>query len=260
MGRIAAYGVLVALAIVVTASYGSEISREILDRFRENPDQACELIHPIDDIVNALTIPIGAQHKQEIVWRKEVPDGFHAVLALMQVVSVAPCQFAPNQEAKLFVRAIRLIEYDPVAKTERVVSEVNDFSKQEETLFVGKLFQRLPHWYDGQMSEPSASMLSLEEGALVIDLTQTPQFIYHGWTEPQVEAKPGMNYLVEMEVKMVGPVRLQMGIDYWRFIGAENIGWNADCSRTNNCEGHLSRWFGPTDDWQTLRTPDALAK
>lgn len=261
MGRIATYGLLIALVIVVTASYGSEISQDILDSFRNNPDRTCELLRPIAGPVNALSVPIGAQHKQEIVWRKEAPNEFGAVLALMQVVSVAPCSFDDQEEARIFVRAMRLIERDPVTKTERVVSEVTDFStKRGETLFSGKLFQRLPHWYEGQSSEPSSDMIGYDDRILIIDLSKTPRFIYHGWTEPQVTARPGMHYLVEMEVKMVGPVRLQMGIDYWRSIGAQDIGWDADCNKTNHCEGHLSHWFGPDRDWQTLRAPDTLAQ
>jgi len=261
MGRIATFGALIALAIVVTASYGSEVSREILDKFRNNPNQTCELIRPIADIVNNLSIPIGAQHKQETVWRKEAPEGFGAVLALMQVVSIAPCSFHEEEEARIFVRAIRLIEHNPITKTEQIVSEVTDFSNPGETVFSGKLFQRLPHWYDGRASEPPSEMIGHDANqALIIDLTKAPRFIYHGWTEPQVEARPGMNYLVEMEVKIVGPVRLQMGIDYWRSIGVEDIGWDADCNKTNHCEGHLSRWFGPTLDWQTLRAPDTLVQ
>lgn len=260
MGRTAIFGMLVALTAVITASHGTEVSQEILKRFRENPDRACEVLTPMADVINALSVPIGAQHKKEMVWRKETPDQFSAVLALMQVTSVAPCQFDVKQEARLFIRAIRLIEHDPVTKTEQIVSEVHDFSAPKETIFAGKLFQRLPHWYDGQTSEPPADMLRYEEGVLIIDLAKAPRFLYHGWTEPQVEAKPGMNYIVEMEVKIVGPVRLQMGIDYWRSIGIKDIGWNADCSQANHCEGYLSRWFGQTDDWQTLRAPDAFVK
>ncbi len=262
MGRIATYGALIALAIVVTASYGSEVSQEVLDQLRKQPNQTCELIRPIADVINTLHVPIGAQHKQEIVWRKETPDGFGAVLALMQVVSVAPCQLQSSQEAKVKIRAIRLIERDPVAKTEQVVSVVTDFSSREKTVFTGKLFERIPHWYPpkGSVIDPLPGMVERDGQMLVIDMAKAPRFIYHGWTEPQVEAKPGMNYLVEMDVKMVGPVRLQTGIDYWRSIGAKDIGWNADCTKANHCEGHLSQWFEPTGDWQTLRTPDALTK
>lgn len=258
MGRIATYGVLVALAVVVTASYGSEVSQEILRKFQTNPGKTCELISPIADVIDNLDVPIGAQHKSEVVWRRETPDDFRAVLPLMQVVSVAPCNFRADQEAKLFMRAIRLIERDPIAGTEAIVSEVNDFSTQGRMVFTGKLFQRIPRWYEGESTVPLDGMITSEDRSLVIDLSKAPDYIYHGWTEPQVEAKPGKHYLVEMEVKVTGQARLQMGIDYWRSIGADDRGWNADCSKANHCEGHLSKWFGPTDEWQTLRTPDAL--
>lgn len=260
MGRIAAYGALIALTIAVTASYGSEASQELMERFRENPEMACKFIAPISDTVGKLDVPIGAQHKKELVWRGTPPEGFRAVLALMQVVSVVPCPFEPDQEAKLFVRAIRLIERDPQTGNEAVVSEVTDFQKSKgDFRFDGKLYSRIPSWYKGSAMNPVDGMLSNDESELMIDLAKAPRTIYHGWTDPKVEAKPGMNYLVEMEVRIAGQARLQMGIDYWRTINSKyNDVFDENCQKSNNCEGYLSRWFGPTDGWQTIRTPDAL--
>lgn len=262
MGKIATYAVLTTLVAVATVSYGSELSQGLQKKFQDNPEQGCKLIQPISKAINVLTVPIGAQHRKEVVWRETAPEGFHAVLALMQVVSVAPCTLEKEQEAKLSIRAIRLIERHPTTGTEEVVAEVNDFSRPEKTTLIGKLFQRIPRWYPphGNVSDPMEGMISLDDKVLMIDLSKTPRLIYHGWTEPQVEAKPGMNYLVEMEVKISGAARLQMGVDYWREIGASDIGWDGTCQKTNHCEGYLSRWFGPIDGFQTIRTPDTLRR
>lgn len=259
MGRIAAYAVLTALAIVVTASYGNEASQELLDQFQKNPQAACKFIAPVSEAIGTLDVPIGAQHKKEQVWRETTVDGYQAVLALMQVVSVAPCAIEPGQEAKLFVRAIRLIERDSQTGEERTVSEVNNFQKSSSGFrFDGKLYSRIPSWYKGSAMSPVDGLLSNDGNELVIDLAMAPETIYHGWTDPKVEAKPGKYYLVEMEVRITGHARLQMGIDYWRTTASSYNVFDGNCQKSNNCEGHLSRWFGPTDDWQTIRTPDAL--
>lgn len=211
-------------------------------------------------VTSLFDVPFGAQHRGEVVWRKSAPENFRAVLALMQVVSVAPCSMQPGQEAKLTIKAIRLIERNPETGSESVVTEVTDFSKKKGAFrFDGELYPRTPRWYAGG-SEKAGSILSNEGSNLVINLAGTPSRIFHGWTDPKVATKPGMTYLVEMEVKLTGLARLQMGIDYWREVTSAYNEFDATCVRSNNCEGHLSRWYGPAQDdqWQTIRTPDAL--
>ncbi len=249
MGRILYFSLLVVLVAIYAATFGQELT----------PVQGiCVLSRQTPGIFDVFTVPFGAQHTKEIVWRKTAPDDFHAVLALMQVVSVAPCGIPSNQEARLLIRAIRLIERDPITGTEEVVSEVNDFQSNTGAFrFDGELFPRTPSWYQGSAFEPAPDML--ESGKiLTIDLAKMPRFIYHGWTDPKVEARPGKNYLVEMEVNIEGQARLQMGIDYWREKDSAYNTFDEKCQQSNNCEGYLSRWFGTSDGWQTIRTPDSL--
>lgn len=258
MTRITTY-VLVALTVVIiTASYGSEVSQELVRRFQNNPEKTCELIAPIAHVIGGLTVPIGAQHKKETVWRETAPEGFHAVLALMQGVSVAPCELEPGEEATISIRAIRLIERDPETGTEAVVSEVADFDADQDFRFDGELYPRTPTWYAGGPIKPQEDMLSKEAGTLIIDLDRSPRHIFHGWTDPKVEARPGMNYLVEIEAAISSQARLQMGIDYWREASSAYNTFDSTCATSNNCEGHLSQWFGETTGFQTLRSPLSL--
>ncbi len=251
------FSVLVSIGIF---AFGIEGYKEIKRQFLAHPELACTVS---DALPGTLTVPIDAQHKHEIVWRATAPDGFSAVLPLMQVVSVAPCAWQSDQKAELVLRAIRLIEHNPKTGEERVVTEVSDFSSYEKPFFVGRLFERFPSWYASlaQVMDPVLEAVTIHRDKfLVIDVARVPQQIYHGWIEPQVEAKPGMNYFVEVEVKITGLARLQIGIDYWRSIGAADIGWKEDCNETNHCEGYLSDWFGPSldEDWQTLRAPHSF--
>lgn len=258
MGRIVTYAVLVALAVVVTASYGSEVSQRLQQELRDHPEKVCEILAPFSDAVAKLDVPFGAQHQKEVIWRGTAPEGFHSVLALMQVVTIAPCS---GQKGEIAIRAIRLIERNPSTGNEMVASEVTDFSDLAgKTQFKGELFSRFPTWYSGGSSQPNENTLKHDGRELVINVAEAPTQIYHGWTEPQVSAKPGMNYLVEMEVKISGSARLQMGIDYWRKAGLKFNGWDGTCQKSNNCEGYLSNWYGPTDDYQTIRVPGALMK
>lgn len=244
-------GVLVALLAVCVEAFGQAL---------DVTEAVCALNHEVPSVLEKFTVPLGAQHRKEVVWRKTAPGDFHAVLALMQVVSVAPCPMEGSQEARLTIRAIRLIERDSTG-SETVVSAVTDFRKKNATVrFDGALFPRIPKWYEGAASRPVAGMLGMDDQALVIDLGPSPRTIYHGWTEPKVTAKPGMNYLVEMEVRISGQARLQMGIDYWRETTAAFNVFDGTCQKSNNCEGYLSRWFGPTDGFVTIRVPDALTK
>jgi len=247
------FGLLTTLLVSVTANFGRDFTAL---------DALCALNRETPTALQKLKAPFGAQHRKEIVWRKETPENFEAVLALMQGVSVTPCDFSNTQEAKIAVRAIRLIERNPETETEQIVSEVTDFTSNKETRFVGKLFERIPQWYppNGATTDQPKEMLTRDDGTLVIDLAKAPRNIYHGWTEPQAQALPGRQYLVEMEVKITGQARLQMGIDYWRTIGATDNGWDGACQKSNNCEGYLSDWFGPTtgNDWQTIRAPKAF--
>lgn len=243
--------IFVGLVAFCVRSYGQSL---------ETTEVICAWNEKAPAVTSLFDVPFGAQHRGEVVWRKSAPENFHAVLALMQVVSVAPCAMQPGQEAKLTIKAIRLIERDPETGGESVVTEVTDFSTEKRAFrFDGELYPRTPRWYAGGSVKPG-NWLSLDGTALVIDLSQTSTSIFHGWTDPKVATRPGMTYLVEMEVKLTGLARLQMGVDYWREIGSAYNVFDAACIKSNNCEGHLSRWYGPAQDdqWQTIRTPDAL--
>lgn len=246
----------VALVLLVsTTAFAVEMTQGLRQQLQEHPEKTCELIRPIPDVVNRLTVPLGAQHREATVWRQSAPDNFRAVLALMQVVSVAPCVRINGEPAKVVVYAMRLIERDQVANSEVVVSQVTDFSATRGTVFKASLFQRLPHWYpeNGTVSNPAPGMTEVQNGVLTINMESALESIYHGWTEPQAEAKSGMVYAVEMDVEISGPARLQMGTDFWRYAGAPDNGFDQSCQKSNNCEGSLSQWFGPTNGRQTIR-------
>lgn len=248
MGKIAYSLILTMLVASYSVTFGQAIAG--------NSSVVCVLTSEAQKRLEKSAVPVDAQHKKEIVWRKTAPEQFHAVLALMQVVTVAPCRLPNTEAASVTIRAIRLIERNPKTEDEEVVSEVTSFSSKDDPApFEGKLFERLPHWYPsfGKVTDPGADMIRYEDKRLVIDLAKKPNAIYHGWTNPKVATKPGMSYEVEMEVKIVGAARLQMGIDFWRNIDSVGSSFDETCQKSTNCEGSLSRWVGPTDGFKTVR-------
>lgn len=256
-------GIVALLVFVVIGVFALEWKKDSIQQFFTHPEKSCTLSGSVAGFFDVLNTPLGAQHKKEVVWRATTPEGFHAVLPLLQVVSVVPCMWQSQEQATVVLRAIRLIEHNPETGTERIMIEVNDFSSYDKPLFVGRLFERVPRWYaaPAHVTDPLFENVAIRtDKELAIDIARVPQHIFHGWTEPQVEALPGMNYAVEVEAKITGMARLQIGIDYWRSIGAEDIGWKEDCKETNHCEGYLSDWFGPSPEreWQTLRAPHSF--
>lgn len=251
------------LVFIVIGIFAFGWKNDTVRQFFTHPEKSCTLSESVTGFFDGLDAPLGAQHKKEVVWRPVAPEGFRAVLPLLQAVSVVPCTWQSQEEATIVLRAIRLIEHNPETGIERTVIEVDDFSSYDKPLFVGRLFERIPRWYAAptKITDSLFENVVLRDGTeLVVDVARVPQHIFHGWTEPQIEVVPGMNYIVEVEAKISGMARLQIGIDYWRSVGAPDIGWNEDCKKTNHCEGYLSRWFGPAIDgeWQTLRAPHAF--
>ena len=93
-------------------------------------------------------------------------------------------------------------------------------------------------------------------GSFAVDLTQASRRIYHAWTDPRTEAKPGAQYFVEVVAKISGSARLQLGVDYWRDMTADYNGYDVTCHASNNCEVWVSDWYGDTKgEFVTLRAP-----
>ena len=217
----------------------------------------CTLAKNSPEIFEKNIVPFGAQHPDEIIWRSTPESGFHAALALIQGATVTPCNTKENREATISIRMLRLIEVNPENQKEKVVAETNFGQGEGGISFDGMLYRRLPRWYpDNDGGKAPENTITKTEEKVVIDLSKHPELIYHGWTNPKVEAKEGRQYIVEAEVKISGAARLQLGVDYWREIDSVYNTFDSTCTTSNNCEAYLSSWFGPTNgEWKTIRVP-----
>lgn len=193
--------------------------------------------------------PQGAQFREETIQREYQPPqkmadrGFDHLVGWVTAVTQEPCQrgFLP---ATIEIRQYRIIERAPDG-LERVVQTI-DFAKGDTGILTGQLFNRLPSWYTSGISAEQPNVGRPEGGQYVIDLVPATRRIYHAWTEPRLRAKPGYRYFIEVEARISGTARLQVGIDYWKGEGSPYTGWSEGCATSTNCEAFLSDWEGNT--------------
>lgn len=198
-------------------------------------------------------VPEGAIWRQQNMRRAIPPMGFTFVLGWINVATVEPClDSGPKPEITL--RKIRLIERflgkDTVIKTV-------DFTTGQAG-FEGRLFPRIPKWFGETEGDGDGIIDQWSAGSYHIDMSQATQRVYHGWTDPRSPAKPGAMYFVEVEAKISGSARLQLGVDYWPAVDTAYGGYSKDCSNlATNCEGWISNWFGDSGGvYKTFRAPN----
>ncbi len=197
-------------------------------------------------------VPHGALWKQETVREEHAPEGYHAAVAWMNVVTTWPCTEVSGP-ALAEVRAIRIIEKK--ADEERVVLN-QVFDTEKRTGFSGALFQRQPFWFGPGEGKLSGGVASFTKNGLVINARQIPHNIYHGWSDPRIHIDNDAQYIVEAEVRVTGTARLQLGMDYWRDLESDYSGYDPNCQTSNNCEAWIGDWQGDTNgQFITLRSP-----
>ncbi len=196
-------------------------------------------------------IPHGALWKRETIRQAKAPEGYHAAVAWINVATVFPCREI-NDPALVEIRSVRILEQG--IDGERVIFE-KVFDQEERLNWDGALFQRQPYWF-GPGEGKIGSVGIFTTSGLVVNARQIPQNIYHGWTDPRVVINREARQFVEMEVRITGSARLQMGMDYWKDIQSDYNGYDPNCQASNNCEAWIGDWQGDTKgEFVTIRSP-----
>jgi hypothetical protein len=130
--------------------------------------------------------------------------------------------------------------------------------------------REIERWYgetDGTGETPL--VYDYEGKAYNVSPDKVARRLFHNWSDPRLDNKPGARYLVEMEVKISGAARLQIGLDWWRGMADGYSGFDPECQNpksrknqsanpANNCEAWMSDWYGPTGGkFVTIRAPKA---
>lgn len=196
-------------------------------------------------------IPHGALWKHETIRQAVAPNGYYTAVGWINVATVYPCQsdIAP---ALVEIRSLKI--YEHIGNTDVVLFEKR-FDTKEKEGWDGALFPRHPYWFGPGEGELSGVGIFTKEG-FFINARQVPGNIYHGWTDPRVRINPQATQSIELEVRITGNARLQMGMDYWRDVTSDYNGYDPNCQTSNNCEAWIGDWYGDTGgEFITIRAP-----
>lgn len=202
-------------------------------------------------------IPEGANWQKETIRRKIAPQGFGAVVGWINVVTSAPC-VTKQSVAQVEIRSIKLIQLEQETNRETIIKEVR-FNGDDASSFERRFFSRMPYWFGetkGSRVRFYHDIDKINDDVISIDLTKISRRIYHGWTAPRSAANQNVLYFIEVDAKIIGEAKLQMGMDYWSDLDALYNGYDEHCNGTNNCEAWISDWYGDTGgQFVILRVP-----
>jgi hypothetical protein len=204
--------------------------------------------------VDKKLVPHGALWKKATILHASAPEGYNAAVAWINVATVFPCRDIQDP-ALIEIRSIKIIEQKTAA--EEVIFE-KIFETDEHQGWDGALFKRQPYWF-GPGEGKIGGVGIFTTGGLVVNARQIPQNIYHGWTNPRVLVNREVQQVVEMEVRITGSARMQIGMDYWRDLDSDYNGYDPNCQASNNCEAWIGDWYGDTHgEFVTIRSPQAV--
>lgn len=233
---------------VLTTAYAATFAPLLAEPFEA---AACEVAPKLSS--KAYRVPQGAIWKAETIREADTPQGYWTAVAWVNAATALPCNVT-DVPATIEIRAIRFIEQDLATKKESIIQTVS--FDQNRNGFQGGLFQRQPAWFGPGEGGNAERLESYQSPALLVDLGQAPQRVYHGWTNPRTDVKPNTRHIVEAEVRITGAARFQLGVDYWRDRETDYNGYDSTCQKSANCEAWIGKWYGDTNGkWKTIRSP-----
>lgn len=160
--------------------------------------------------------------------------------------------------ATVEIRAIRLVCENITSHVKTIRADVHIGRGQAERQ-TGQLkwdtYNRGPGWFTSGIATTKVRP-TYTDFALVANLRDNPGGIYHAWLDPRVAVKAGEHCDVEVDVRITGDARLQVGLDQWRGPWLDYNHYSDGCVTSNNCQAYLGRWHGDTGGFfQTIRAP-----
>lgn len=112
----------------------------------------------------------------------------------------------------------------------------------------GGLYRRFP-WFGTDAHEPIPLVYSNDHGAVILDVGQRPDRVWHFWAaSPRAQLPAGHlgGCTVTVRARISPGALLQVGMDYWRDPKVEYE------SGGNNREAGASDWYLPSPEWQNM--------
>jgi len=185
-------------------------------------------------------VPDGAIHIKEKIFRLRPPEtAFDHAVFWYQIAALHQDSAANQRPSGIILKSCKIYQKDQNGNKTLLTNFEGDSTLGPE---LGGLFVRNPRWFKVDAHTPIVNQKVLSDG-LAINASSTPDKIVHWWCDRFAYDKK-YKYQVEMKVKIVGDVALQIGGDYWKGQSSPHTGWHAECKGTNNCEAFVSEWYG----------------
>lgn len=234
---------------------------------------------PGTPVNNLPLVPSGAIWKNEHhhPGRETPPPNFHAAISHITVVNAVSCD--TGGASRVSIRSWKVYEQRGKNSPKRLLQTITFNATSEENVDAGGIFPRIQmtargheveKWY-GETDGTGENDLvyDYEGGVYNVFPGKVARRLFHNWTGRRLDNKRDARYLVEMEVAIVGPARLQVGLDWWRGMDNAYSGFDLHCEDpkseknrspypANNCESWMSEWVGDTGGkYVTIRVPRA---
>lgn len=180
--------------------------------------------------------------------------GFTHAVPMLNATMVYPRD--DGYTALIELRAIRLICQDPKTLVETLRVEVRVGAGQAgQQGLKWETYNRGPRWFTSGVASTKVNP-SWSAIAGVVNLRANPTGIYHAWLDPRIEAPRGHPCVVEVDARITGDARLQVGLDYWKGPWSDYNHYSDGCITSNNCQAYLGLWHGDTGGvFRTIRAP-----
>lgn len=189
-------------------------------------------------------IPEGATSPHRYVTNATPPDSFTAGIFKIQAATLSPN--ATIDTAEIIIDYMRVYEKDNTTGVETLIA-FEEYSGGPFPLdgSKGGLWDRLPYWYPPGDLHTSIDASSIQGGYLYLNIKTHRDKIYLWWA-PMFAVSSNKTYLFETKVKIVGKTSLQLGMDWWRSLGAP-----ANSSNIKN--GFMGEWYGANSDFTIIK-------
>lgn len=190
----------------------------------------------------ASSIPDGAIHANEKIFRSQPPEtAFNHAVFWYQIAALHQESAVNKKGGGIVLKSCRIYCRD---NNGNMIYERNFKGNATLGPELGGLYNRNPKWFANDSHTPIVEQEVFPDG-LAISASSTPDKIVHWWSD-RFPYDARYKYQVEMRVKIIGDVALQMGGDYWKGQSSLHNGWDAECRGKNNCEAFVSDWYGDT--------------
>ena len=185
-------------------------------------------------IVNDPRVPSEVSYKAGYVNSEPAPSGFTSVM--LWGIAIADTRVPDYESAKVEVARMQL----SCRIDDHEVALIDDRDRLR-----GGLYKRNP-WFAGNEPEPMPSSNDDSNHAVILQVGQRPDRVWHFWSASPRPALPKGTLdgcTVKVLMKISDASLVQIGMDYWR---NSTIGYTPG----NNHEAGASNWYFSSDRWQ----------